>query len=419
MKFYEKSFLENGIRVLTQQVNSIKSFTLGIWVNVGSRDEDDKLNGLSHFIEHCAFKGTKNRSSKKIAVDVEKLGGYLNAFTTKEHTCFYARSLSEHFEETFEVLADLVKNPVFPDEEIEKEKAVILEEISSINDTPDEVIFDLIEKELFKSHPLGNPIIGNEENILRFNSTDARKFINENYTADKIVVSLAGPIPHQKVVEQTIKFLGNIPAVKNNSNRTEPDLFNSKIEKEIQKDINQVHICVARKTFGVKDKRRSQLALLNLILGGMTTSRLFQKIREEQALAYNTTSFLNNYYDASIFGVYLSTSFNNQNKVMDLFKEEFDNLLKNGITEDEFEIARNYLKGGISMSLENTSSKASHLAVNEFYYGEVKSIEEIFKSIDRVQKNDLDSLCGEIMNWDNFSIYKIIPQQRGKNGNQY
>lgn len=419
MKFYEKSFLENGIRVLTQQVNSIKSFTLGIWVNVGSRDENDKLNGLSHFIEHCAFKGTKNRSAKKIAIDVEKLGGYLNAFTTKEHTCFYARALSEHFEETFEVLADLVKNPIFPDEEIEKEKSVILEEISSINDTPDEVIFDLIEKELFDAHPLGNPIIGNEENILRFNSTDAKKFIIENYSADKIIVALAGPIPHQKVVEQSIKFLGDIPISKNNSIRSEPNLSNIKIEKEIQKDINQVHICLARKTFGVKDKRRSQLALLNMILGGMTTSRLFQKIREEEALAYHTTSFVNNYYDASIFGIYLSTSYNNQNKVLDLIRKEFEDLLKNGVTEDEFEIARNYLKGGISMSLENTSSKASHLAVNEFYYGEVKSIEDIFNSIDSVQKKDVDLLAAELMNWDDFSIYKITPQQRGKNGNQY
>lgn len=417
MKFYEKSFLENGIRVLTQQVNSIKSFTLGIWVNVGSSDEDDKLNGLSHFIEHCAFKGTKNRSAKKIAIDVEKLGGYLNAFTTKEHTCFYARALSEHFEETFEVLADLVKNPIFPDEEIEKEKSVILEEISSINDTPDEVILDLIEKELFNSHPLGNPIIGTEENILRFNSNDAKKFINENYTADKIIVALAGPIAYQKVVEQSIKFLGDIPLSKNNSIRTEPNLSNFKIEKEIQKDINQVHICLARKTFGVKDKRRSQLALLNMILGGMTTSRLFQKIREEEALAYNTTSFVNNYYDASIFGIYLSTSYNHQNKVLDLIRTEFEDLQKNGVTEDEFEIARNYLKGGISMSLENTSSKASHLAVNEFYYGEVKSIEDIFNSINSVQRSDIDLLASELMNWDDFSIYKITPQQRGKNGN--
>lgn len=388
-------------------------------MNVGSRDEDDKLNGLSHFIEHCAFKGTKNRSAKKIAIDVEKLGGYLNAFTTKEHTCFYAKALSEHFKETFEVLADLVKNPIFPDDEIEKEKSVILEEISSINDTPDEVIFDLIEKELFDSHPLGNPIIGNEENILRFNSIDAKKFIKENYSADKIIVALAGPIPHEKVVEQSVKFLGDIPVSKNNSIRYEPNLSNIKIEKEIQKDINQVHICLARKTFGVKDKRRSQLALLNMILGGMTTSRLFQKIREEEALAYHTTSFVNNYYDASIFGIYLSTSYNNQNKVLDLIKTEFEDLRKNGVTEDEFEIARNYLKGGISMSLENTSSKASHLAVNEFYYGEVKSIEDIFNSIDSVQKNDVDLLAAELMNWDDFSIYKITPQQRGKNGNQY
>jgi len=417
LKFYNKTILPNGIRVLTQEVNSIKSFTLGIWVNVGSRDEEKSLNGLSHFIEHCVFKGTKTRNAKEIASSIESLGGYINAYTTKEHTCFYTRALNEHFSKSFEVLADLIKNPIFPQEEIEKEKSVILEEISSIKDTPDDVIFDLIEEKLFAGHGLANPIIGKEENIISFNSELARKFISQNYSADKIVVSVAGPVSHSLVVEKAEQFLGDLKPHNSELKRVEPSLLNNRVEIEEYRDINQVHICIARKTFGLKDERRSALALLNTLIGGMTSSRLFQLIREEQALAYNITSFINNYFDASVFGVYLSTSLNNRNRAIDLIKREFQSITTDGIKTEELEIARNYLKGGISMSLENTSAKSTHLAVSEFYYGEVKSLEEIFNLIDRVSKDEVMNLAEELLKWEDFSIYQIMPKMGGKNGN--
>lgn len=417
MRFYEKTTLPNGIRVLTQEVNSIKSFTLGIWVNIGSRDEEKSLNGLSHFIEHCVFKGTKTRNAKEIASSVESLGGYINAYTTKEHTCFYTRALNEHFTRSFEVLADLIKNPIFPEEEIEKEKSVILEEISSINDTPDDVIFDLMEEKLFEEHGLGNPIIGKEENILSFNSELARKFIEQNYSANEIVVSVAGPVSHDLVVEKAEQLLGDLKPKFSGHKRVEPSLLNNRVEIEEYRDINQVYICIARKTFGVKDERRSALAVLNTLIGGMTSSRLFQLIREEQALAYNISSFINNYFDASVFGVYLSTSFNNRDKAIDLIRKEFQSIRQNGIKKDELEIARNYLKGGISMSLENTSAKSTHLAVSEFYYGEAKSLEEIFGLIDEVNIDKIHLLAEELLKWEDFSIYQIMPRMGGKNGN--
>jgi len=417
LRFYEKTTLPNGIRVLTQEVNSIKSFTLGIWVNIGSRDEEKSLNGLSHFIEHCVFKGTKTRNAKEIASSVESLGGYINAYTTKEHTCFYTRALNEHFTRSFEVLADLIKNPIFPEEEIEKEKSVILEEISSINDTPDDVIFDLMEEKLFEEHGLGNPIIGKEENILSFNSELARKFIEQNYSANEIVVSVAGPVSHDLVVEKAEQLLGDLKPKYSGHKRVEPSLLNNRVEIEEYRDINQVYICIARKTFGVKDERRSALAVLNTLIGGMTSSRLFQLIREEQALAYNISSFINNYFDASVFGVYLSTSFNNRDKAIDLIRKEFQSIRQNGIKKDELEIARNYLKGGISMSLENTSAKSTHLAVSEFYYGEAKSLEEIFGLIDEVNIDKIHLLAEELLKWEDFSIYQIMPRMGGKNGN--
>lgn len=417
MKFYEKTTLQNGIRVLTQETNSIKSFTLGIWVNIGSRDESKELNGLSHFIEHCVFKGTKNRNAKEIASSIEALGAYLNAFTSKEHTCFYVRGLSDNFYKSFEILADLVTNPIFPQEEIEKEKQVILEEYYSIKDDPDDVIFDLIESELFKDHGLANPTIGDEENIRSFDSEITQNFIRNNYTADQILISVAGPIPHKIVVEEAEKLLGNINTKKSNLKRGFPDLTNKQVIKEEYRDINQVHICIAKKTFGVKDDRRSVLAILNTLIGGMTSSRLFQTIREEQALAYNTTSFVNQYFDASVFGVYLSTSMNNREKSIELIRKEFKDLIENGIKDDELEIARNYLKGGISMSMESTSSKSTHLAMNEFYFGQVKSIDEIFNSIDKVKKEDVQNLAEELLKWDEFTIYQIVPKKVENNGN--
>ncbi len=417
MSFYKKSVLENGIRVLTQEVNSIKSFTLGIWENVGSRDEVSNLNGISHFIEHCVFKGTKNRSAKEIASTIEGFGGYINAYTTKEHTCFYVRALSDHFSEAFEVLADLIKNPIFPEEELEKEKLVILEEYFSIQDDPDDLIFDLIEAELFKGHGLANPIIGNDENIKSFTSNITKEFISKNYTDDRLIVSVAGPIKHEEVVQRARELLIDIPSNGTTITREEPSLINNQLIKEEYRDINQAHICIARKTFGAKDERRAALSLLNTLIGGMTSSRLFQLIREEQALAYNTTSFINNYHDASVFGVYLSTSPGNKEKVIDLIKKEFEKMISSGFSNNEVEIARNYLKGGISMSLENTSSKATHLAMNEFYYGEVKSIDEIFNSIDKVTPDDLNELARNQLRWEEFSIYQILPSEKGKNGN--
>ncbi len=244
-----------------------------------------------------------------------------------------------------------------------------------------------------------------------------KNFIKQNYTADRIIVSVAGPIPNELVVDKTIQYLGDIEPQKSNLNRTNPDLVNSQIIKEDYRDINQVHICIARKTFGVKDERRSVLSILNTLIGGMTSSRLFQLIREEQALAYNTSSFINNYYDASVFGVYLSTSLSNREKVIELIRKEFQSIREDGIKEDELEIARNYLKGGISMSMENTSSKSTHLAVSEFYYGEVKSLEEIFASIDKVTKKEVVNLADELLKWDDYSIYQIVPREGGKNGN--
>ena len=417
MKFYEKSVLENGIRVITQELNYTKTISLGIWVNVGSRDENKAINGISHFIEHCVFKGTKNKSNFEISSSLEKLGGYLNAFTTKEHTCFYARTLSEHFSKAFKVLSELVLTPQFPPNEIEKERLVILEEISSMNDTPDDVIFDLVEKELFGEHPLGLPVTGDSENIMRFNSNFALKFMRENYSADKIIVNVVGPVKHNDSVGLTRKYLGGLKQLYSNNVRKTPSLKNRPVIKEIVKDISQVHICIARKTFGFKDKRRTELALLNTLLGGMSSSRLFYKIREQKGIAYNIFSFLNNYFDASVFGVYLSTTRKNRQRVIDLIQNEFKKISKNSITRTELERAKSFLKGTISMSMENPSMRATHVAIGEFYQNKANSIDEILEIIDKIQIDDFQSVAEEILSWEDYTIYQIIPESGGNNGN--
>lgn len=411
MNFYEKTTLDNGIRVLTQETNSTKSFTLGIWVNVGSRDESISTNGLSHFIEHSVFKGTKNYTALEISKSLERLGGYLNAFTTKEHTCFYAKALDSHFEKAFEILSELVTQPSFPKKEIDKEKLVILEEILSIEETPDDIIFDLIEKELFKNHPLSFPITGNKDNLISFSPELVKNFIRENYTANKIVVTVAGPIKHKNVVKLAERFLGKINSNHSNQTRKRPSIKNTNGEKIITKDIALAHVCIARKTFGIKDPRRNLLGLIATLLGGMSSSRLFLRLREDKGLVYTIYSILNYYNDASVFGVYFSTNPEKQNLAIDLVKKEFQKLAKGKLINEEFDRVKNFVKGQISMSLEDTSSKIQNLAQGEFYFGRVKSLNEIFQEIDKLTKDQFLELAEEILDLNEFFTYKIIPKK--------
>jgi len=392
---HQITILPNGIKVISETLPYVKSFSLGFWFNVGTRDENEDNNGISHFIEHMLFKGTKNRSASQIADEIESLGGYLNAFTSKEHTCYYGRGLSRHIEKTFEVLADMIQYPAFKNQEIKKEAGVVVDELNDIEDNPEELIFDKFESMLFNGNDLSKPIIGTTKNILSFKREDLFCYLKDNYTFDNLFIVASGAVNHQELVEFTKKYfvkdLGKSNRIRNKLklNQTE-DLY-------VFKDIQQSHFIMGKPAFGYDNKNRIKVSLLSHILGEGSSSRLFQSIREKNGIAYQVNSFLNSFFDISTFGVYLSTSDKMINKAVDIIDNEFKKLRSRKISKKELSKAKEYLKGSIYMSLESTTNRMIRLANSMIYFNKVKPLSQSIKEIDSVTTGDILEISNELL----------------------
>lgn len=394
--------LPNGLKVISEKITKIKSFSLGFWFNVGSRDENESNNGISHFLEHMFFKGTKKRSARKIAEDIESHGGYLNAFTSKEHTCFYGRGLAQHIDNTFEVLADMIQNSIFNPIEIEKESRVVIDELYDIEDSPDELIFDKFESNTFAGNSLGLPIIGTEKNLKSFTQKDLKKYVKEHYTFDNFYIVASGNVSHSHLLRLVDKFItkdlhSSIKTERKLNLYPATDLF---VEKETQ----QVHYIIGRPTYGTKDKRRIIVNVLSHILGEGSSSRLFQKVREENGIAYQINTFLNSFYDISTFGVYLSTNENSVHKAQKLIFEELEKIKSKKVTEKELSRAKEYLIGNMLMSLESTTNRMLRIAQSIIYFDKVKSVEETIRKIQSVTSDDIREIANEIFDNSNKSI---------------
>ncbi len=395
MHNHQITILPNGIKVISETLPYVKSFSLGFWFNVGTRDENEDNNGISHFIEHMLFKGTKNRSASQIADEIESLGGYLNAFTSKEHTCYYGRGLSRHIEKTFEVLADMIQYPAFKNQEIKKEAGVVVDELNDIEDNPEELIFDKFESMLFNGNDLSKPIIGTTKNILSFKREDLFCYLKDNYTFDNLFIVASGAVNHQELVEFTKKYfvkdLGKSNRIRNKLklNQTE-DLY-------VFKDIQQSHFIMGKPAFGYDNKNRIKVSLLSHILGEGSSSRLFQSIREKNGIAYQVNSFLNSFFDISTFGVYLSTSDKMINKAVDIIDNEFKKLRSRKISKKELSKAKEYLKGSIYMSLESTTNRMIRLANSMIYFNKVKPLSQSIKEIDSVTTGDILEISNELL----------------------
>ncbi|PKL82401.1 MAG: insulinase family protein [Ignavibacteriae bacterium HGW-Ignavibacteriae-3] len=410
MKNINITELPNGLKIITEKVGYVKSFSLGFWFNVGSRDETPRNSGISHFLEHMFFKGTKKRSAKNIAEDIESLGGYLNAFTSKEHTCFYGRGLSAHIEKTFEVLADMIQNSVFNPKEIEKESAVVIDELHDIEDSPDELIFDKFESNVFKGNPLGMPIIGTEKNLRSFTQKDLTDFVKENYTFDRFYIVASGDIDHKELVDFAKKY---ITKNLNKTNDKKRELIISPaIDRYVAKETQQVHYIVGKPTFGIKEKRRNIVSLLSHILGEGSSSRLFQKIREENGIAYQVNSFLNSFFDISTFGIYLSTNNKSVFKAQDLIFEEIDKIKRKKVGEIELNRAKEYLIGNMLMSLESTTNRMLRIAQSVIYFNKIKSIDETVKHIQSVTADEIREMSNELFyssnKFENGGLTRVI-----------
>ncbi len=400
MNNYKATKIDNGITVITENVPYVRSFSLGFWFFVGSRDENETNNGISHFIEHMFFKGTDKRSAKDIAEEVESLGGYLNAFTTKEHTCYYGRGLSHNIEKTFEVLADMLQNSVFDEAEIKKEANVVIDELYDIEDSPEELIFDKLESSIYKGNPLSMPIIGTEKNIRSFNSDDLRNFIAENYSSDNMFVVASGNVDHQTVLDLTKKYITK--EFKGKTQRERAEKFNIADEFHY-KDLQQSHFIIAAPTYGFESEKRAALNILSHILGEGSSSRLFQRLREENGITYQINSFVNSFLEVSTFGVYFSTNENSALKAVDLVNKELDKIRTAKVSDKELQKAKEYIKGNLLMSLESTTNRMFRLAHSFMYLGKFKSVDESVAEIESVTSEEILTLANEILKPENLS----------------
>jgi len=396
--------LSNGVKIVSEFIPYLKSFSLGFWFNIGARDENLRNNGISHFIEHMLFKGTKTRSAKQISDEIESYGGYLNAFTSKEQTCYYGRGLSENFKKTFVVLSDMIQNPSFKESHIKKEAGVVIDELKDIDDNPEELIFDKFEESIFNGHTLSYPIIGTEKNILSYNSNILHQFHKSNYRLDNLLISVSGAIHHEEAVTLAEKYFTGKRTTSNQKRKT----FVKQIVSElnIEKEIQQVHSILGRTTYGFNDPRRHKLKVLSTLLGDGSSSRLFQAVREKLGMTYQINTFLNSYLDVSAFGVYYSTNEKQAGKVNEIVHREFGKMRNIEVKPKELKRVKEYIKGNTLMSLESTTNRMIRLANSLLHYGKIVPIEDILVKIDSVTSEDIHKLSNEVLNESTLS--KII-----------
>jgi predicted Zn-dependent peptidase len=386
---------------------------VGIWIDTGSRDEGVKTNGISHFIEHMVFKGTANRSVKDIARSIESVGGYMNAFTGKEHTCYYARVLDEHAGLAVDVLSDLVLNATIPPKDLEKEKGVVIEELKNAEDDPDDIIHDYFDKALFGSHPLGYPVIGTESNLRSFTRNDLVLYMKKNYVPGRMVLAAAGNISHDKLVALAEKHFG----IARNQSRTsgtgrkKPQLYRPE-KKDFRKPIQQAHICIGTQAWSIKSKHRYPTLVLNTLLGDGMSSRLFQNIRERYGFAYSVYSYATLMSDAGVFSAYIGTDKQHIEISTELITKEFEKLRTKSVGKAELGRTKAQLKGSMMLSLESIPNRMMRLGTSELYFQEFNPIDGIIKQIDGVHQDDVQAIANELFRDDRLSKVIIHPDNK-------
>lgn len=390
---FAKTVLDNGIRVLSQELRHTRSVSLGIWVENGSRHESQDQNGISHFIEHLLFKGTERRTAARIAEEMDAVGGVLNAYTGKEYTCYYAKVLDENLPMAIDLLTDIYLHSVFDREEIERERSVILQEISQAEDTPDDYVHDLFNLDYFKDHPLGRPICGDATTVSAFHRDDFLRFIQDRYLPRRVIVAAAGHLRHEDLVGYMNRTLGTIRRSRPRASEDAPEPRGGIFCHP--KTLEQVHLCLGVAGIHHAHPLRYAAFILNTILGGGMSSRLFQEIREKRGRAYSVYSFLASYKDIGYLGISAGTSREWVDEVVDLILKELARLVAGELEEDEFERAKSQLVGNMMLGLETSDSWMHHIARNEIYFGKSVSLEEISRGIRTVTREDLFRLAYE------------------------
>ncbi|CEP44857.1 M16 family metallopeptidase [Paraclostridium sordellii] len=400
---YKIHTLDNGLTIVGEEIPYLKSITLGVWVNTGSRIESEKLSGISHFIEHMLFKGTKNRTSKEIASTIDNLGGQINAFTSKECTCYYVKLLDEHIDIGLDILSDMFLNPLFDKEDIEKERQVILEELKMYEDSPEDLVYDLLMEGVYKTDALGGNIIGTKESLDNMNREIISDYFKKYYVASNSVISISGNFKFEEIVKLIEEKFKNLNKGDVNIEITTPEFHPCFIAKN--KDTEQVNLAISLKAIPLEDREDAYaLSIINNIFGGSISSRLFQNIRENKGLVYSIYSAPSLYRKSGELGIYASMSNENLKKVYNLVLEEIDNIRENHLTEEEIRESKEQLKGSYILGLESTSSRMMSIGKSMLLTKKVKDPNDIIESINNIEKARIDLIIDKVFNKENIGI---------------
>lgn len=412
LAFIHKTTHPSGLRIITESIDSVRSVSVGIWVKTGSRHESSTVAGITHFLEHMLFKGTESRSAFEIVQGVESVGGYLNAFTSTEYTCYYVRCLDSEMRKSLEILIDMVQHAALPPEEIEKEKKVVIEEMKMYRDNPDDYIFEEFTGQLFNQHPLGRPIIGYESTVSSFTRDDLSSYIATRYIPSNIIISVAGNISHNDVVTIVDEFYGNKQDSANNTDDRQILTPYEQSSKTLTKVIEQTHYVTGRRSLSNDDPERYKLLLVNTLLGGGMSSRLHQNIREKYGYCYSISSFNQAYTDTGMFGVYVGTDKDYVQHVKELIHEEFRKLKDDLVSDTELAEAKAQLKGKLLLAQESMSNRMTRLAKSEIYYNRYIPLDELVEQIDAVTVHDIQQFSRAFFDTSQFSETLLLPEEK-------
>jgi len=402
-----RTVLDNGIRVLTKHMPYVRSVSMGVWVDVGARDESTSENGLSHLIEHMIFKGTRRRSAYDIAKEFDAIGGHTNAFTSFETTCYHAKVMDARLESMVDILSDIFLNSVFDPAEIERERPVILQEIGMSEDSPEDYLQTLAGRAVWGDTPLGRSILGARENVSGFTSQDVRRFFKRLYQPERILISAAGNLDHHQFVDLIREGFEKIGPGNGFPERTAPPIHS--VTGIFHRDLEQEHLCINSPGIAISDPRRFAFSVLNTILGGNMSSRLFQEIREQRGLAYSVYSFASSYMDSGLFGLYAGVSPENTELTLNLMFQQLDRLLAEPVGADAMADAKEFIKGNLLLAAESNDNQMVRLAQNEINFGKYIPVSDVVAKIDAVKAADIQTLAAELFGDHRFSLTLLGP----------
>ena len=387
-----KETLDNGLTLITESIPAVRSVAVGVWLKRGSRHELPEQTGISHFIEHMVFKGTKTRSAERIAEEMDSIGGHMDAFTAKEYASFHLKVLDEHLPLAVDILGDIVMNPLFDPAEMGREKKVIFEEINMVEDTPDDLVMELFAGSFWPDHPLGRSILGSKRSLRRLQREDLARFFARVYQPSNILIAAAGHLEHEAASALVRRHFSGLRARRSPGNGRAPRIANRVVTRS-KRELEQVHICLGVAAFAQTHPDRFGCYILNTVLGGSMSSRLFQNIREKRGLVYSISSGVTAYSDSGLFSIYAGTSRDSTREVIGLTLEEVRRLCGEKLGEEELRRAKDHLKGSLVLSLEYTGARMSQLAREEIYFGRSFTLDELLSEIEAVTADDVQRIA--------------------------